>query len=234
MSDKTTTTSSKVNPNAGHRERLRERFSRHGLENFQDYEALELLLLYVARQKDMKPVAKQLIERFGFFQAVLDASPEDLLTVEGIGDAGVTLIKFIKAAAARYLEQSSQINIAPQNISELINYCRLKIGSLPDEEFRLISLNANFVIVSEDIIAEGTIDQAAVYPRKVVEMALKHSATTLIFVHNHPSGDTNPSELDKTITRSLVLATKTIGVTVYDHLIVSRNGYFSFRENSLL
>jgi len=227
-------TSNKNNPNSGHRERLRKRFGEHGLENFQDYEVLELLLLYVARQKDMKPVAKKLIERFGFFQAVLDAPTEDLKSVEGLGDAGITLIKFVKEAAALYLKQTSQVNIAPQNITELINYCRLKMGALPHEQFRLVSLNANFVIVGEDVLAEGTIDQAAVYPRKVIELALKHNATTLIFVHNHPGGDVTPSEQDKIITRSLVLAARTIGVTIYDHIIVSQMGHFSFRENSLL
>lgn len=224
----------KTNPNTGHRERLRCRFREHGLENFQDYEVVELLLLYVARQKDMKPVARSLIERFGFFQAILDAPEEELVSVDGLGDSGVTLIKLIKAAAARYLKQSSEINITPQNIAELIEYCRLKMGALPHEQFRLMSLNASFAIVSEDVIAEGTIDQATVYPRKVVEMALKHGATTLIFVHNHPSGDVTPSEMDKIITRSLVLATRTVGVIVYDHIIVSQSGHFSFLEQSLL
>ena len=224
----------KSNPNAGHRERLRRRFREHSLDNFQDYEALELLLLYVARQQDMKPVAKRLTEKFGSFSAVLDASSDELITVEGVGEGAITLLQFIKQAAARYLEQRSRLNITPQDLSELINACRLKVGALPHEQFRLISLNASFTVVGEDIIAEGTIDQATVYPRKVVEMALKHGATTLIFVHNHPGGDLTPSEMDKLITRSLILATKTVGVTVYDHIIVSKNGHFSFREHSLL
>ena len=227
-------TSSKTNPNTGHRERLRNRFIDHGLENFQDYEALELLLLYVARQQDMKPVAKRLLEKFGSFQAVLDAPKEELAKIEGVGESAITLVQFTKQAAARYLEQGSQTKITPQDLTELINACRIKMGALDHEQFRLICLNASFVIVADEIIAEGTIDQAAVYPRKVVEVALKHHATTLIFVHNHPSGDVTPSELDKTITRSLILATRAVGVLVYDHLIVSSMGYFSFREQSLL
>ena len=108
------------------------------------------------------------------------------------------------------------------------------MGSVSHEQFLLVSLTASFTIVSEDIIADGTIDQATVYPRIVLEIALKHGATTLIFVHNHPGGDITPSEIDKTITRNLILAARTIGVTVYDHIIVSRSGYFSFREHSLL
>lgn len=222
------------NLNAGHRERLRQRFRQHGLENFQDYEALELLLLYVARQKDMKPVAKRLIERFGLFQAILDASEEELLAVDGVGEAGVTLIKFVKAAVTRYLEQTSQINITPQNVSELVNYCRVKMGALSDEQFRLFSLNASFIIVGEDVIAEGTVDQATVYPRKVIEMAIKHGATTLIFAHNHPGGDCTPSEIDKTITRALLLAARAVNITVFDHFVVSPAGDFSFREHGLI
>ena len=108
------------------------------------------------------------------------------------------------------------------------------MGALAHEQFRLFSLNASFVIVGEDVIADGTIDQAAIYPRKVIEKALKHGATTLIFAHNHPTGDVTPSEMDKTITRSLVLAARAVSVSVFDHIIVSPGGHFSFRENSLL
>ena len=224
----------KSNPNAGHRERLRRRFREHNLDIFQDYEALELLLLYVARQQDMKPVAKRLTEKFGSFSAVLDAPVEELMVIEGVGEAAITLLLFVKQAAARYLEQRSRLKATPQDLSDVISACRLKMGSLPHEQFRLISLNASFVIVGEDIVAEGTIDQATVYPRKVVELAIKRGATTLIFVHNHPSGDVTPSEMDKLITRSLVLAARAVGVTVYEHIIVSSNGHFSFREQSLI
>lgn len=224
----------KSNPNAGHRERLRRRFREHNLDTFQDYEALELLLLYVSRQQDMKPVAKRLTEKLGSFSAVLDAPTDELLAVEGVGEAAATLIQYVKQAAARYLEQRSRHSVTPQDISEIISACRLKMGSLSHEQFRLISLNASFHIVGEDIVAEGTIDQATVYPRKVVELAIKHGATTLIFVHNHPSGDVTPSEMDKLVTRSLVLATRTVGISVYEHIVVSSNGYFSFREQSLL
>ena len=145
---------------AGHRERLRQRFRKHSLGNFQNYKALELLPFYVARQQDMKPVARRLIERFGTFQAVLE--------VDGIGESAVTLIQFVKQTAGRYLEQRSHLNIEPQDLTDLINACRLKMGALAYEQVRLVCLSASFTIVGEDIIAEGTIDQAAVYPRKVV------------------------------------------------------------------
>lgn len=219
----------------GHRERVREKFRQFGLDVFrEDYEALELLLLFVARQKDMKPVAKALIERFGSFKNVLDAPSEELEDVEGVGPAAVTLIHFVKQAAARYLQQTSRARFSPDSPEVLIQYCIVKMGAEPDEKFRVICLDSSFAIVGEENVAEGTVDQATVYPRKVMEIALAAKATTLVFVHNHPDGNVTPSEFDKTLTRSLVLAAKTMGISVYDHLIVSKDAHFSFRENGLL
>jgi DNA repair protein RadC len=218
----------------GHRERVRKRFLQQGLDGFRDYEALELLLLFVARQKDMKPVAKALIQRFGSFKNTLDASPEELQAVDGVGPATVTLIRFVKQAAARYLQQTSQARFSPDSPEALIQYCIVSIGAEPDEKFRVICLDSSFAIVDERDVAEGTVDQATVYPRKVMEAALAAKATTLVFVHNHPDGNVEPSEFDRTLTRGLVLAAKTMNVSVYDHIIVSRDTHFSFRENGLL
>jgi DNA repair protein RadC len=218
----------------GHRERVRKRFLQQGLGGFQDYEALELLLLFVARQKDMKPVAKALIEQFGSFKDVLDASPEELEGVDGVGPMAVTLIHLVKQAAARYLQQTSQARFSPDSPEALIQYCIVSMGAEPDEKFRVICLDGNFAIVDERDVAEGTVDQATVYPRKVMEIALAAKATTLVFVHNHPDGNVEPSEFDRTLTRGLVLAAKTMNISVYEHIIVSRDTYFSFRETGLL
>jgi DNA repair protein RadC len=218
----------------GHRQRIRERFLRQGLEGFQDYEALELLLLFVARQRDMKPVAKALVERFGSFKNVLDASAEELRTVEGVGPAAVTLVHFVKQAAARYLQQTSRARFAPDSAEALHEYCIVSMGAEPNERFRVICLDSHFGILEERDVAEGTVDQATVYPRKVVEIALEAKATTLVLVHNHPDGNVTPSDFDKTLTRGLALAAKTMGMSVYDHIIVSRDAHFSFRENGLL
>ena len=218
----------------GHRQRLRQRFLQQGLEGFEDYEALELLLLYVARQQDMKPVAKALIERFGSFKNVLDASAEELEAVHGVGPAATTLIRFVKQAAARYLQQTSRERFSPESPAVLVEYCIVGMGAEPNERFRVICLDGNFAIVDEQDIAEGTVDQATVYPRKVIEAALAAKATTLVFVHNHPDGNVEPSDFDRTITRGLVLAAKTVGISVYDHIIVSRDAHFSFREHRLL
>jgi len=218
----------------GHRERLRTRFSEVGLAGMQDYEALELLLLFVQRQKDMKPVAHALVDRFGSFKNALDASTQDPAAVDGMGPAAVTLIHFVKQAAARYLQQASRERFSPDSPDALIDYCILSPGAHPNERFRVICLDSNFAIVDEQDVAEGTINQATVYPRKVIEVALQAKASTLVFVHNHPDGNVTPSEFDKTLTRGLVLAAKTMGIDVYDHIVVSRDTHFSFRSAGLL
>lgn len=219
---------------SGHRTRLRTRFLKTGLEGFPDYEALELLLLYVARQKDMKPIAKELISQLGSFRGVLDASDDELLAINGVGKSTITFIHFIKQAATRYLEQTGIENVKQQDISSLIQASVLKMSSLPNEQFRIISLNSDFKVVGEDIVSDGTIDQTTVYPRKIIEFAIKHGATTLILFHNHPGGDTTPSEMDKILTQAIVLATKPINIQIFDHIILSRNGMYSFRENKML
>jgi len=182
----------------------------------------------------MKPVAKGLIARFGSFKAVLDAPDAELKEVTGVGESAVTIIRLIKEASVRYLKQTSRTSLSIDQPKALIDYCIASLGAAPNERFRVICLNASFAIVDERDVAEGTVNQATVYPRRVVEIALAARATTLIFVHNHPDGVVTPSEFDKTLTRSLVLATKTIGIAVYDHYIVSRDTYFSFREGGLL
>lgn len=219
----------------GHRERVREKFRQFGLDVFQeDYEVLELLLMFVKRQGDVKPIAKDLIARFGSFKEVLDAPEDELLAVKGLGPVGVTMIRFVKEAGARYLQQTSRARFSPDSPEVLIQYCIVRMGAEPNEKFRVICLDSNFAIVGEENVAEGTVDQATVYPRKVMETALAANATTLVFVHNHPDGNVEPSEFDKTLTRSLILAAKTIGISVYDHIIVSKDAHFSFRANGLL
>ena len=222
------------NPNTGHRARIRKKFLDYGLDVFQDYEALELLLDFVARQRDMKPIAKALIDQFGSFQKVLDATNEDLLAINGVGESALVLIRFVKDAGARYLIQASQVESTNENNKDLTQYCRLRMGHLQDEEFHMFSFNTQFQLIKEDILSEGTVDQAVVYPRKVVELALKNKASSIVFCHNHPDGNLEPSTQDKTLTKALQLAAKTVNISVHDHLIVSSGGYYSFRENRLI
>lgn len=218
----------------GHRQRLRQRFIEQGLDGFQDYEALELLLQFVARQKDMKPAAKALIAKFGSFKNTLDAPIAALQSVPDVGPAGVVLLHAVKQAAARYLQQQSRERFKPEDPQALIEYCIVRMGAEPNEVFRVICLDSNFAIVGEEEVAQGTVNQAAVFPRRVMEIALAVRATTLVFAHNHPDGNVTPSDADKALTRALVLAAKTLGISVYDHLVVSRDAAFSFREHGLL
>jgi len=222
------------NPNAGHRLRIRKKYLEHGLDVFQDYEVVELLLDFVARQKDMKPIAKVLVNQFGSFQGVLDASDEDLLDIDGIGESALVLIRFVKDAGARYLLQASKFRISKENQRDLAQYCRLCMGHLQDEEFHMFSYNTQYQLIKEDILSKGTVDQSIVYPRKVIELALKNKASSIVFCHNHPDGNLEPSDQDKTITRALQLAARTVNINVHDHLIVSSSGYFSFREHHLI
>lgn len=218
----------------GHRERVRKRFLEQGLEGFQDYEVLELLLFGVYKQQDTKPIAKALLARFGSFKGVLDASVEELRTVVGVGEAAAAMIHFVKHAAARYLQQASRQRSTLESEEALINYCKMNMGAKTNEVFRVIALDSSFAIIDERDIAEGTVNQATVYPRKVIEFGLASHASTLVLVHNHPSGHLEPSDFDKTMTRGLVLAVRSIELQIFDHIIVSRDGYYSFRENGLL
>ena len=228
----------------GHRNRLRERLKKAGLASFQDYEAVELLLTLAIPRKDVKIPAKEAIKRFGSFRGVLDAPFEELRKIPGIGEVAPFAIRFIREAATLYLQPRSQADLTlkrtePETISLedpkiLFNYCMAALGANTDEVFKVIYLDSRFKVIDHETLTEGTIDRATVYPRKVMESALKKKASILIFAHNHPDGNINPSDHDKTLTRALLLAAKTLNITVYDHLIVSKDEVFSFRGAGLL
>jgi DNA repair protein RadC len=218
----------------GHRQRLRSRFLKGGAAGLQDYELLELLLTFAIPITDVKPLAKNLIQHFGSFTQVLDAAPQDLMEVTGLKEYSATLINLVKACAEYYLKEEALKRKPIHSLDALVAYCRTAMGGLKDEQFRVLFLNSQNEIIAEEIVQEGTVDQTVVYPRKVLELALKHKATALILVHNHPSGSLKPSAADRELTRSLVKAAKTIHITVHDHLIVSRQGYFSLAEHNML
>ena len=218
----------------GHRQRLRNRFLQGGPRALQDYELLELLLTFSIPYSDVKPLAKQLIQHFGSFTRVLDAAPEALLEVQGVREYAATLIRLVKACAEYYLKEEVLERPRISSLSALVDYCRTAMGGLPDEQFRVIFLNSQNEIIAEEIVQEGTVNQTVVYPRKVLELALKHKASGLILVHNHPSGNLTPSAADLELTRSLVKASRSLNLTVHDHLIISRQGYFSLAEKNLL
>ncbi len=218
----------------GHRSRIRDRFLEHGLDPFQDYEALELFLTYAISRKDVKPIAKHLIKRFGSFREVMDAGFDELQEVKDVGLHSAVLLKLIKACANRYLKEKAIHKPVISSPVALLDYCRLCMEGLKEEQFRVIFLNAKNEVLTEEVIQQGTIDQAAVYPRKIIERALTRKAKALIFVHNHPSGDPSPSQQDKELTQGLFRMARDLGIRVHDHLIIGQKGHFSFKEGELL
>jgi DNA repair protein RadC len=218
----------------GHRKRLKERYEKAGMEGLQDYEILELLLFYAIPQGDVKARAKALLKRFGSLKGVLDADLKALREVAGIGDHSSLLFKFVRDVRTLYLRQGAEVKEQISSTKELIDYCLAFMGGLKDEHFAVIYLNARNRIIQVETIQEGIVNQAVVYPRKVLEKALKHKASAIILVHNHPSGHVRPSEADIRLTRVLQDAARVMDIVLHDHLIVGENRFFSFREEGIL
>jgi DNA repair protein RadC len=217
-----------------HRKRLRARFRKNGTEGMHDYEVLELLLTYAIARKDVKPYAKELIKRFGNLSGVLDASQQELESVLHIGPISSTLIRLVKAIGSLYLAEKMKQRDVLSSPQAVLEFARMRLSGLPHEAFMVVFLNTKNKVLDHKIIQEGTVDRAAVYPRRIIEEALSRHATSVILVHNHPSGDAQPSAEDKQLTRDLVEAAKTIDLRVLDHLIVGKEGYCSFAEARLL
>lgn len=219
---------------AGHRSRLRERFRRAGLAGFHDYEVLELLLTFAIPRRNVKPHAKALLARFKDLRGVFDASLEELQAVSGIGPSAAVMIRFLKEAASLYLKDRIRGRALLDSPQAVIEYCRHALLGERNERFQVIYLNAQSEIIDVETVAEGTADFTAVYPRRIIEGALRHNAIGLIFIHNHPGGRAEPSDGDHRLTEALVQAARVIGVRVHDHLIIGQNDCLSFRERGWL
>ena len=220
----------------GHRKRLRERFLKGGLEGFAEHEVIELLLTLAVPRADVKQPAKALLERFGSLRGVLDAPPAELRSVAGVGEVAAVGLRIVREAATLYLLESSEGAEALRDPERLAAFWRMRISSLRHEVFAVAYLDSAHRLLRNGVetLQEGTIDRAAVYPRRVVEAALRNGAAALVLAHNHPSGNVEPSEHDRVLTRAIVLAAETIGLRVVDHLIVSPDRTFSFRKAGLL
>lgn len=218
----------------GHRGRLKKRFISSGLSAFHDYEALELLLSYGIPRKDTKAVAKTLIQSFGSLKEVLDAGIHELGETSGIGSHTAILIHLVKEFGSLYLGQKAKERPQVGCTSELLDYCRTVSGGYRNERFSVICLDAQNRVIEMETIQEGIVNQAVVYPRKVLESALARRASAIILVHNHPSGNVKPSDADIRLTKIICDAAKVLDILVHDHLIVGGNEYFSFREGGLL
>ncbi|MCB1511202.1 MAG: DNA repair protein RadC [Hyphomicrobiaceae bacterium] len=219
---------------SGHRQRLRERFMKGGADAVPDYELLELVLFSAIPRRDTKELAKRLIARFGSFAEVINAPEPRLREVGGVGDAVVTELKIVRAAALRV--QRGEIFQRPVlgSWSSVLEYCRAAMGFEEREQFRILFLDKRNKLIADEVQQEGTVDHTPVYIREVVKRALELSSTALILVHNHPSGDPSPSRADIEMTRAIVAAAKPLGVTIHDHVIVARDGHASFKALGLI
>ena len=214
----------------GHRQRLRERFLAGGLAGFQDYEVVELLLTLGTPRKDCKVAAKEVMKRFGTLQGVFEATCAELSEVPGIGPKNSFGLRLIKAAADRYLAGRAAAVNPLSNAGEVLDYLNSHLRDKSRESFLVLFLDAKNRVLAMETLFEGTLTASAVYPREVIRAALDHRAAALIFAHNHPSGDPSPSREDMALTRQLICAARLLGITVHEHLIVGREGIYSFAD----
>jgi DNA repair protein RadC len=218
----------------GHRQRLRTRYRQAGEEVLQDYELLELLLTYAIPRRDTKLLAKKLLERFGTLAHVFEAEPETLEGVDGIGPQAATLISLIRPLAARFLKATTSPHTTLRSTADAAAYFQAKLKGLPDEEVHVAFVNARNAVTATECLQRGTVDQSAVYVRKVIERALAHKASGFILAHNHPSGDATPSAHDRELTEAVKAAGTAVGVRFLDHLIIGDTAPFSFKANGLI
>ena len=220
---------------AGHRERVRERFNKVGGAAFTDAELLEAVLHIVVPQKDTKDLAKLLLNRFGSFSAVFAATPAHLGEFKLLKDVSITQLKYIQAAAQRFAnDRVDREQPILSSWSSLIDYCRAAMAFEDVEQFRILFLDKKNRLIADEVQQKGTVDHTPVYPREVIKRTLELSATAIILVHNHPSGDPSPSTADVQMTRQIVDVAKPLGVTVHDHIIIGKSGHASMKGLRLI
>jgi DNA repair protein RadC len=218
----------------GHRKRLREKFLKSALKGFHDYEIIELLLTLGSPRKDCKPQAKEAIKRFKTLRGVLEASPQELQQIDGIGPHSVFGIKLVQEVAREFLKEKVRDKPIYKSAQEIFDYLYHSMRDLKKEVFRVIYLNSQNQIIEIDDLFEGTANSSVIPPREVIEGALRYNAVSMIFVHNHPSGTPEPSQSDKDLTRELVYAGAIMRIRVLDHIIIGNNTYSSLAGEGLI
>lgn len=219
----------------GHRQRLRKRYVENGYESLLDYEIIELLLTYVKPRVDTKPLAKELLKKYGTIEEIFKADIKELKKIEGIGDISAVFLNLIgDIMAFSFRDKLKKQKISLKNKNELIAYLKNDMGFSKDEEFRVLFLNSANEIIETEILFKGTVDKSVVYPRKILERAMHHNARALVFVHNHPSGNISPSNKDIELTKSMKEFFKIADIYVIDHIIISKDSYFSFLEEGII
>lgn len=218
----------------GHRDRLRKRFIQGGASAVADYELLELILFSAIPRRDVKPLAKELIARFGSLAAVLHAPVHELATIKGMSEHAASTIKVVAAAATHLVRADVMNRPILSSWERLLDYCHAAMAHATREELRLLFLNKKNELMADEVQQTGTVDHTPAYPREIMKRALELGATALILVHNHPSGDPRPSQDDIRLTRDVQDAARPFSIAIHDHLIIARKSYFSFRNEGLI
>ncbi len=218
------------NPNEGHRGRLRERFLKAGLAGFHDYEIIELLLTLGTPRRDCKQQAKEALKKFGSLRGVLEAETIDLQEIKGIGPINSFSLKLIQEVARKFLKEKAIKRPSCQTPKEVFDYLYHSMRDLKVEVFKVIFLDSRNRIIEIEDLFKGTLNKSAIYPREIMKKAISYNAISLIFAHNHPSGDPEPSDNDKEITKDLISSGKTMDIRVLDHIIIGDNKYYSFSD----
>jgi DNA repair protein RadC len=218
----------------GHRERLRERFHSAGPDALSDYELLELALFPALPRRDTKPLAKSLLKKFGSFAEVIHAPETRLREVKGIGDASIHQLKLIAAAAGRIAKGRLKARTLLSSWNDVIDYCRTTMAFADKEQFRILFLDKRNQLIADEVQQTGTVDHTPVYPREVIKRALELSATAILLVHNHPSGDPTPSSADIQMTKAIIDIAGPLGISVHDHIIVGKKGHASMKGMRLI
>jgi len=218
----------------GHRDRLREKFAAAGSDALPDYELLELVLFRAIPRRDVKPLAKALVARFGSFAEVLSAEPARLMEVEGVSAGVASDLKVIEAAGRRLAKGAIRERALLGSWSALLEYLRATMAFASREEFRILFLDKRNHLIADEVQGRGTVDHTPVYPREVARRALELSATAIILAHNHPSGDPAPSSADVAMTREIVTVLAPLQIVVHDHVILGRNGHASLKGLKLI
>lgn len=218
----------------GHRARLRSRFLEGDGDSLPDYELLELILFSARPRGDVKPLAKRLLKQFGSFDKVIYASDHALREVDEVGDAVVSTLKTIRVAAQRLARSEIADQPVIQSWSALMDYCKLKMGRNEVEEFHVLFLNHRHALIADETMQRGTVNHTPVYPREIIKRALELSASAMILLHNHPSGDPTPSKADIDVTQKIIAAAATVNIAVHDHVIITDSGHYSFKSFGLI
>jgi DNA repair protein RadC len=218
----------------GHRARLRGRLLENGGDALLDHELIEYLLTLVIPRRDTKPLAKRLLHDFGGISGLLSADPVAIGRVEGVGDTAVAALKIVQAAALRMLRVRASEAPILASWQALLDYLRADMAHILIERVRLLHLNGKNMLIRDEVIAEGSVDQAAIHVREVISRALQLGSSAIVLVHNHPSGDPAPSRADITLTREIAEAGKRLGISIHDHVIIGAEGHSSMRAMGLL